>query len=341
METMLIPVVVIGVISLILGIGLGIASKKLHVFVDPKISQILGVLPNANCGACGYPGCSGFARAVAEGKANVSGCIPGGPKVAHAVADILGVSAGTSDPLMAVVHCKGGNKEATNRATYNGIEDCYAASIVGNGSKVCQDGCLGLGTCVKICPFNAIYINKNGVAVVDSEKCTGCGKCIKACPRKIISLIPVVHKIYLACSNHDRGAKVKKYCSVGCTACTLCVKATSSGAISMESNLPVLDYTKSENFIPAANKCPSECFVDLVSVRPKANIDTKCDGCGACVSSCPVPGTITGEKGLRHTIDKEKCIGCGLCLDKCPVHAISVWGAGSSMKTKQAAQRKG
>jgi RnfABCDGE-type electron transport complex B subunit len=339
-ETLLIPVVILGGISLVLGVGLGIASKKLHVYVDPKISKILEVLPKINCGACGYPLCSGFARAVTEGQANATGCIPGGQKVTYAIAEILGVTTGILEPQMAVVHCKGGIKEASNRAIYNGIEDCHAATIVGNGSKICQDGCLGLGTCVKVCPFGALSINENNVAVVDFGKCTGCGKCINACPRHIISLIPVVHKIYLACSNHDRGAKVKKYCSVGCTACTLCVKATPSGAITMENNLPVLDYAKTENFIPAANKCPSECFVDLISFRPKANIDTKCDGCGACVPVCPVTGTISGEKGLRHIIDKEKCIGCGLCLDKCPVHAISVWGAGSSIKTKLAVQRK-
>jgi ferredoxin len=189
-----------------------------------------------------------------------------------------------------------------------------------------------LGTCVRICPFNALRINNKGIAEVDAEKCTGCGKCLKACPRKIISLIPRVHKIFLACSNHERGAKVKRYCSVGCTACALCVKATPSGAISMENNLPVLDYTKDETFIPAAHKCPSKCFEDLVKIRPKANIDTKCDGCTLCVTACPVAGVITGENGQRHIIDKDKCIGCGLCLNICPQHAISLWGTGSRPK---------
>ncbi|NLE01288.1 MAG: RnfABCDGE type electron transport complex subunit B [Fibrobacter sp.] len=328
----LLPIIIVGSVGLFLGIGLGIASKKLHVNVDSRISEILNALPNANCGACGYPGCSGFAKAVAEGKASASGCIPGGSKSAHAIADILGITASTGEPVMAVVHCKGGIAEAAERALYNGIQDCLAATIIGNGTKECQDGCLGLGTCVRACPFDALKINQNGVAVVDPEKCTGCGKCIKVCPRKIISLIPKVHKIFLACSNHDRGGKVKKYCTVGCTACTLCVKATPSGAISMENNIPVLDYTKEENFIPAANKCPSKCFVDLVKKRPKANIDTKCDGCTLCVPACPIPGAITGETGKRHVIDKDKCIGCGICLNICPQHAISLWGTGSIPK---------
>ncbi|MBN1758070.1 MAG: RnfABCDGE type electron transport complex subunit B [Chitinispirillaceae bacterium] len=330
---LLYPVMVVGSVGLFFGIGLAIASKKLHVYVNPRIEKILGVLPGANCGACGYPGCSGFAKAVVEGKADSSGCIPGGSKTAHAVADIMGVSAEVSEPVVAVVHCNGGNENARERAQYLGIEDCLAATLIGNGSKVCQDGCLGLGNCVRVCPFNAIHVSSDGIAVVNPEKCTGCGKCVKICPRNIISLIPKVHKIFLACSNHERGAKVKKYCTVGCTACTLCVKATPSGAISMENNLPVLDYSKEENFIPAAHKCPSKCFVDLVKTRPKANIDTKCTGCTACVSVCPVSGVISGEQDQRHVIDKDKCIGCGICLNVCPVHAISMWGVGSNMKT--------
>jgi len=330
---LLFPVGVVGSIGLLFGIGLAIASKKLHVYINPRIEQVLGVLPGANCGACGYPGCSGFAKAVVEGKADAGGCIPGGPKTAHAVADILGVTAGIADPQMAVVHCNGGSGVALERALYAGVVDCHAATLIGNGSKVCQDGCLGLGTCVRVCPFDALKITAEGIAIVDAEKCTGCGKCINVCPRKIISLIPRVHKIFLGCSNHDRGAKVKKYCSVGCTACTLCVKATPSGMITMENNLPVLDYSKEENFIPAAHKCPSNCFCDLVKIRSKANIDTKCNGCGACVTVCPVNGVISGEKDQRHIIDKDKCIGCGICLNSCPVHAISMWGVGAGVKT--------
>jgi electron transport complex protein RnfB len=324
-ESLLIPVSLLGGIGLLFGLGLAIAAKKLSVAVDPKIEKILGILPGANCAACGYPGCSGYAKAVAQGTADTSACVPGGAKVAHAIADILGISATSKDSVMAVVHCKGGKKEAKERAIYNGIADCFAATLAGNGTKTCPDGCLGLGSCVRACPFDALSINSNGVAVVDPEKCTGCGKCVSACPRKLIELIPKVHKIYLACNNHDRGAKVKQYCEVGCTACTLCVKTTPSGAITMENNIPRLDYAKNDNFIPAAFKCPQKCFVDLARKRPKVNIDPACNGCGECVSVCPV-NAISGETSHRHVVDKEKCIGCGICLDKCPIHAISLWG---------------
>jgi Na+-translocating ferredoxin:NAD+ oxidoreductase RNF subunit RnfB len=301
---------------------------------NSKFNQVRAILPNVNCGACGYPDCNSFAKAVIENNAQPNGCIPGGSKVAHGIADIMGVVTTIADPVMAVVHCKGGKKESFERAIYDGISDCNAATITGYGSKTCQYGCLGLGTCVKACYFDAISINENGVAFVDEDKCTGCGKCVKSCPRAVISLIPKVHKIFLGCSNHDEGPGINNYCKVGCTSCGTCVSATLSGAVSMQNNLPVLDYTQNENFIPAAYKCPSRCFFDLVQRRPKANIDTKCDGCGECVKVCPVDMAITGEKGIRHVVDKNICIGCGICLGICHTHAISLWGAGASLKTK-------
>jgi electron transport complex protein RnfB len=325
MEFLIIPVSLLGGIGLLFGLGLAIASKKLAVATDPKIEKIIGVLPGANCAACGFAGCAGYAKAVAAGLTDPSNCVPGGSKVAHAIADILGISASAKEQVMAVVHCKGGKNEAKERAVYSGIQDCFAAVLTVNGSKVCPDGCLGLGSCTRACPFDAISVNENNVAVVNPEKCTGCGKCVQACPRKLIELIPKVHKIFLACNNHDRGAKVKQYCTVGCTACTLCVKASAVGAISMENNIPRLDYTKNDNFIPSANKCPQKCFVDLARKRPKVNIDTSCNGCTECVSVCPT-SAISGESGQRHKVDKEKCIGCGICLEKCAFHAISLWG---------------
>jgi len=323
---LMLPLMITGGIGLFFAVGLGIASKTLQVFIDPKITRIQGVLPGANCGACGYPGCSAFAKSVAEGKAQPNSCIPGGDKTAVNIADILGVTASKNEPMMAVVHCRGGKNEAKDRSIYNGIMDCHAATITGNGSKVCPDGCLGLGCCVKACLFDAISINENNVAVVDHEKCCGCGKCVSACPRKVISLIPQVHKVYLACSNHDKGGRVRRYCSVGCAACTICVKATQSGAITMENNLPHLDYTTDEIFIIAHAKCPTRCYVDLAKMRPKANIDTKCTGCGECASVCPLKNVIKGKEGERHVIDKDKCIGCGNCLNICPVRAVALWG---------------
>ena len=337
---LMLPLMITGGIGLFFAVGLGIASKTLQVFIDPKITKIQGVLPGANCGACGYPGCSAFAKAVAERRAQPNSCIPGGEKTAVNIADILGVTASVNEPMMAVVHCRGGKKEAKDRSIYNGIMDCHAATLTGNGSKVCPDGCLGLGSCVKACLFDAISINENNLAVVDHEKCCGCGKCVSACPRGVISLIPQVHKVYLACSNHDKGGRVRRYCSVGCAACTICVKATQSGAITMENNLPRLDYSRDEIFIIAHAKCPTKCYVDLVKMRPKANIDTKCTGCGECARACPMKNVIRGKEGERHVIDKDKCIGCGNCLNICPVRAVALWGGlGYDSIEKQKRQR--
>jgi electron transport complex protein RnfB len=328
------PVFTLGAVGLFFGAVLGLTSRKLHIRVDAKTDKILGVLPNINCGACGYPLCSGFAKAVSQGKAEPAGCVPGGFKTAHAIADILGVTISVTEAGIAVVHCKGGLKEAAERSIYHGIMDCHAAMVAGNGSKVCADGCLGLGSCVSACPFSAISITANNVAVVNPDKCNGCGKCVGSCPRAIIGLIPRVHKIFLACSNHDYGAKVKKYCSVGCTACGVCVKSAAPGAIEMKDSLPRLDYSGEENFIVAVHKCPSNCFVDLVKTRPKVNIDVKCDGSGECVKYCPVDA-IHGEPGRRYVVDQDKSIGCGLCLNKCHVHAIALWGGlGYAQKTK-------
>ena len=322
---LLYPALLLGLIGLVFGVLLSLASRKPYIFSDHTIQKIIDVLPNINCGVCGFPACGAFAKAVIEGRRDATGCVPGGAKTAHAIGDVLGITVTLAEPQMAVVKCKGGTAESTPRSLYDGINDCHAAILAGNGPKTCIDGCLGLGSCVKACPFDALRINGNNVAVVDPDECTGCGACVKACPRSVIDLVPLVHKIYLACSNHDRGARVKKYCSVGCTACTLCVKATPSGAISMSLNLPVLDYKAQENFVVAACTCPSNCFVDLVKFRPKVNIDAKCDGCALCVSACPT-AAISGEKGHRHVVNKEKCIGCGLCLNTCPVHAIAMWG---------------
>jgi len=257
----------------------------------------------------------------------VTACAPGGEKASKAIAEIMGVEGGSTEPMIAAVHCKGGDKEAAKKYQYNGIADCRAAVLLGGGDKECTWGCLGLGSCVEVCAFDAIHVNENGLAVVDPKKCTGCGKCVQVCPKQIISMMPGSRKIFLACSNHDRGAKVKKYCSVGCNACTLCVKATPSGAIEMKDNLPVLDYGREENFVAAAYKCPQNCYTDLAVKRPKVSIDQKCNGCTECPKVCPVRGAIEGKVNEQHKVIFDKCIGCGRCIAVCPVRAINLMGA--------------
>jgi Na+-translocating ferredoxin:NAD+ oxidoreductase subunit B len=305
--------------------------RKVRRPLYARFDRIRRSLPGHDCGACGFAECVDFAAAAAEGRAAAPACVPGGAGAAHEIADALGLTASIREPVIAVVNCNGGATHAKRSARYEGIRDCRAALLIGNGYQSCQpciEGCLGLGSCVRACPFGAISMSKDEVAVVDRAQCTGCGACIAACPRGLLSLIPEAHKIYLACSSHGHGDAVIADCSAGCTGCEACVSITPSGAIAMHDHLPCLDYgTPGENFLAAASRCPSRCFIDLVKVRPKANIDTKCDGCGECAAICPVPGAITGRNTMRHVINKELCIGCGRCLAVCHVRAIALWGS--------------
>jgi len=178
-------------LGFLFGVGLAVAAKKFKTDENPNAKKILRVLPGANCGACGYPGCSGLAEAIAEGNAPVDKCPVGGANVAKKIAKIMGVEETTvSEPKVAKVMCKGGNKEAKTKFIYSGVKSCKAALLVSGASKLCQYGCMGLGDCVSVCPFNAIKMGDNGLPVIDSKKCTACGKCVEICPRNVIQLIP-------------------------------------------------------------------------------------------------------------------------------------------------------
>jgi len=282
-SAILMSIIGLGTLGLFFGLFLAYASKKFHVEVDPKIEQIQEILPGANCGGCGYPGCNGYAEAVVKGVAEIDLCAPGGSQVIDDIAKILGLeNSGTKVPEIAAVQCKGGKKEAKSRFQYLGIMDCTAAQLIGGGNKACTYGCLGLGNCVRVCLFDAIKMNENGLPVVDDAKCTGCGACVKACPRDIITLIPVTQQIYLGCVSHDKAKKVKAVCSVGCTGCSLCSrpKVTPSGAIEMDNNLPIIKDITADDLINAVNKCPAKSFVvrkiaeDLVQ-KPQDQIEVK------------------------------------------------------------------
>jgi RnfABCDGE-type electron transport complex B subunit len=318
--------VIMGGLALATGLVLTLAAKRFTLTVDSRIDKIWAVLPQVNCGGCGYEGCMVYAEAVARQGAAITLCAPGAEKIERAIADIMSVESVGLEAKIAAVHCKGGQKETAKKALYEGVNDCRAAALIGGGDKICVWGCLGLGSCVRACPFDAIAINKNSVAVVEPKKCTGCGNCVEACPVQIIQLMPASAKIFLACSNHDRGSTVKEYCDVGCIACAQCVKATPSGALAMRNNLPLLDYTREENFVAAAYRCPAHCYTDLAVKRPKVSIDQKCIGCGECVAVCPVKA-IEGKPKEKHKVFFNKCIGCGRCIDVCPVRAINLLGA--------------
>lgn len=337
MEQLLLPAIIsIAGLGAVFGGGLAFASRKFYVEIDPRVEKIIECLPNANCGACGKPGCSGFALALVNGECEVTDCLPGGQDTAQLIAGIMGVEAAVTEPMVAVVKCAGGNKEAKNKYRYFGVETCLAANMVGGGQKACQYGCLGFGDCVDVCSFDALRMGDNGLPIVDDDKCTGCELCVKACTKGIMQMIPRSAQIYVACSSQDRGKEVKAVCEVGCNGCTLCAnpKTSPSGSIKMDGFLPVVDYSIEENLVAAKHKCPTNSFIDKVKHRPKFTIDSNCNGCGECEKICPVKKCVTGEEGKVFSIDQELCIGCGWCVPVCEPKAIHVIGAlGHQKKT--------
>lgn len=223
---MLTAVLVLGGVGITAAVGLVVASRFLAVEVDPRIDKIDDILPGANCGGCGYPGCRGYAEAVVKGTAKMTLCAPGGPETVDGIAKILGVEAEKVEPKVAVVLCSGDQERAREKFLYDGVVDCRAAHRVGGGHKICPTGCLGLGTCADVCTFDAVHITERKLAVVDAARCTGCGNCVDVCPRGIIKLFPSSHTVHVLCVNTAKGARVKKYCSCGCIGCKLCAKET-------------------------------------------------------------------------------------------------------------------
>lgn len=307
-----------GGLAALLAAGLGFASNAFKVERDGRIDRIEEGLPGANCGACGYAGCAAFAEAVVNGEAPVGGCPVGGESTAQHIADIMGASSTTTEREIAQVLCNGGWKETQRPAEYSGIESCKAANMVSGGTKSCQYGCLGLGDCAFVCPFDAIVMSENGLPEIDSEKCTGCGKCVTACPRSIITLAPISKLNHIRCSSRDHGRVVRKICEFGCIACGICAKVCPVDAITMENNLAVIDYEKCVNCGICAEKCPTNAIGFEGQMIEEIEITDNCIGCTRCTKECPVEA-ISGELKQKHEIDPEICIKCGICADVCKV----------------------
>jgi RnfABCDGE-type electron transport complex B subunit len=255
-----IPIITMAALGLIFSIGLVLAYKKLKVEEDPRVEKVAELLPQANCGGCGYSGCRAFAEAVVHGDVEVSGCPVGGEEVAKQIAETLGVKAGEMIKKVARVHCRGTHEAAFNRGEYFGINTCYSANLIG-GNKQCSYGCLGYGDCVAACPFDAIYMGEEGLPIVREDKCTACGKCVDACPRNIIDLCPIDQNIIVFCRSLDRGPAAKKACKNACIACGICVRACPE-AIVLENYLAVItDFKKIDpEKIPAIEKCPTDAI---------------------------------------------------------------------------------
>ena len=231
-----------------------VAAHFMHVEEDPRVGEVLGVLPGANCGACGYAGCADYAKAIVEG-APVNKCVPGGAKCAAAAAAIMGVEAGEVVKRKAIVACQGSYDHTQDKYEYEGIESCAACAALYSGRAACEYGCLGYGDCVKACKFDAITVS-NGLARVNPEKCTGCGACEQACPKKVIWIRPESEKPVVMCANHDRGALTRKACTAGCIGCMKCEKSCPEGAIKVTNNVARVDYEKCTGCRTCMNVCP-------------------------------------------------------------------------------------
>lgn len=263
MNTILISILAVTVIGVVCAVILAIASKVMSIKTDERLPMIQQILPCVNCGACGFAGCDGYAAALLTGDVKTNLCIPGGDAVALKLSEALGLAYEDVAERVAVVRCIGTNQASVELADYQGIATCAAATLLHGGNGLCPVGCLGFGDCAKACPSDAIVL-EDGIARVVSGRCTGCGICVAACPKKIISLEADEIHVAVVCSNHQKGAVVRRACKNGCIACMRCERECPEQAIVVKDNLAVIDYAR-------------------------------CTGCGRCVAVCPVHCIIAGD----------------------------------------------
>ncbi len=266
------PIACLGGLGLIFGVVLGFASKKFAVPVDEKVPLIREVLPGVNCGACGYAGCDAYAQAITNGAAAMNACPVGGEKTAAGIGRIMGVEVHAAAAKKAFVKCVGTCDVAKRSGVYYGNLDCKdAAVLMGGGPKACRYGCMGFGTCISVCQYDAIQ-QKDGVVFIDEDKCTACGMCVSICPKGVIELRPVADKVRVYCNSKDKLKDTKEVCSIGCLGCGVCAKVCDANAITLDNNLPQVD--------------PDECTF-----------------CGACMSKCPVKIIRAAYPGKIYPVD--------------------------------------
>lgn len=256
----LVPILTLGGLGLIFGIGLAFAAKKLHVNVDPRLEKIHGLLPGANCGACGGAGCFGFAESILSGKALIDNCRVASDRSKEEIAKVMGRSLKKNIKVVATLHCAGG-KKVKDKYDYAGKPDCVSAALVLGGQKECPSGCLGFGDCQKVCPFDAIVMSEAGLPVVDPDKCKACNKCVEICPKKLFELTPAANTVYVACSLRYPGKDTKAVCPAGCIACKLCERACKFDAVRVADNLAQIDPRKCTNCGECVKVCPSKCIL--------------------------------------------------------------------------------
>lgn len=286
----------VGVLALMggfFGSVLAVASKKFEVETDERIPEILQVLPGANCGACGFPGCGGLAEAIVEGAAKPNACVVAKADVAEAIAQIMGqVVEASEERKVARIKCSCAVQDATKIYEYKGISDCHLAVNLFKGPRNCNFGCFGMGSCARVCPFGAISMNADGLPEINYDLCTGCGVCVDDCPQFLLYLEKISQEVFIGCNNLDRGKPAKDVCSKACISCGICVKMCPEGAIKMNTyknggTLPSIDSSKCTQCGTCAERCPSKCIKIYAPIQGQTPIlpptqKTGCASCGAC-----------------------------------------------------------
>ncbi len=249
-------------LGLLLATILVLANKRLFVYEDPRIDDVEDLLPRANCGACGSPGCRPFAEGLIEGTYEPAQCTVNSKEINEQIANYLGVDLGTQVKRVARLACAGGTHVAFIRASYEGISSCRAAALVSGGGKGCSWGCLGMGDCADVCDFDAISMNKYGLPVVDESRCTACSDCVDICPKDLFELHSVDEQLFVACKNLEKGEEAENECEVICTACERCAVDSPEGLIEIKNNLAVIDYSKNDLASRVAiERCPTGAIV--------------------------------------------------------------------------------
>jgi len=295
MNFILIAVIVLVAIALVASLVLYVCSKKFAVEEDARVGQVQELLPGANCGGCGFPGCGGLAAALVKGAdaGSIEGlfCPVGGAPVMGEIADLLGMAIAQSDPKVAVVRCNGTCELRPRTAVYDGKRTCAAMNVCGAGETACGYGCLGCGDCVAACQFDAIKMNpETGLPEVDEEKCTACGACVKACPRHIIELRkkgPKGRRVFVSCMNKDKGPVAMKACKAACIGCGKCEKACKFGAIKIENNLSYIDFNACRLCRACVTECPTHAIHDVNFPTPAKKVEKKLAAEGTAKPAAP------------------------------------------------------
>lgn len=256
----IIPLSLLTGLAIIFSITIAFFSKKFSVETDPKVEIVENLLSGANCGACGFAGCSAFAEALVKGEATLSSCNATSMNAKEEIAKVLG-SEDLGEESIVLVACNGGNS-CLDKYDYQGYGDCSSVELLAGGRKACPVGCIGMSKCIIECPHHAIDL-QNGYSIVNQDKCIQCGVCIGHCPKMLIKRVPSNALYYIACSSTDKGKEVRSYCKNGCIGCQICVKNCKEGALTFENNLPVFDYTKCTACGVCFEKCPAKCIKKL------------------------------------------------------------------------------